>query len=317
VGVLLPLGAEEDAAEDAEAAMLVHENLDDVRIETVPLLREVLARALADGGADAALARAYDEAAENRRLDGVLPAGIFGRSARARHLAVVGAWRDGLVEELASATLAPVWLGGAPEHRPGLAIRPAIALELLGGLTIELGGVTEPLAESAGKRYAVSLIASPRITYLERDLLRPWLTHLALAAAGLAAGDLEVRVVRPGDSGGLQLAKRTFAAISAADARAQLAALATDLLGGVHDYLLPCEGIFTWRRRQGKPNALGVRDAVLLVRDDGWTRLSSDRGPVSDARRYPVPTEAEAAEIVARRFGRYFEATPPQKANRR
>src|SRR5206468_12849260 len=108
------------------------------------------------------------------------------------------------------------------------------------------------------------------------------------------------------------VANQLLPAVTAEEARGYLSSLAGELLGGVHDYLLPCEGVFTWRRRQGKANALPVRDAVLLLRDDNWTRLSSDRGPVPDARRYPVPGEADAAAIVARRFGPFFSAVAAQ-----
>ena len=38
-----------------------------------------------------------------------------------------------------------------------------------------------------------------------------------------------------------------------------------------------------------------MREAVLLVRDDDVTRLSSERGPVADARRYPVPADPTPA----------------------
>jgi len=48
--------------------------------------------------------------------------------------------------------------------------------------------------------------------------------------------------------------------------------------------------------------------AIMLVRDDGFTRLSSDRGPVADERRYPVPSESDADARLARRFGPYFAA---------
>jgi hypothetical protein len=44
-----------------------------------------------------------------------------------------------------------------------------------------------------------------------------------------------------------------------------------------------------------------------MLRDDGWTRLSSDRGPVADARAYPVPSDRDADAFVGRRFGPYFE----------
>ncbi len=65
---------------------------------------------------------------------------------------------------------------------------------------------------------------------------------------------------------------------------------------------MPCEGIFTWRRRRAKPDALRVRDAVLLVCYDGYTRIASEYGPVPDARQYPVPGHPDADAILARRF---------------
>jgi hypothetical protein len=60
-----------------------------------------------------------------------------------------------------------------------------------------------------------------------------------------------------------------------------------------------------------------VRQAVLMLRDDGWTHLSSDRGPVPDARSYPVPADGDGEAIVARRFGRFFELGPPFANNRK
>jgi hypothetical protein len=50
-----------------------------------------------------------------------------------------------------------------------------------------------------------------------------------------------------------------------------------------------------------------VREAVLLVRDDNFTHLSSDRGPIPDARRYPVPADRDADAFVAQRFHSYLE----------
>jgi hypothetical protein len=47
---------------------------------------------------------------------------------------------------------------------------------------------------------------------------------------------------------------------------------------------------------------------VLLVCNDGFTRLSSDRGPVPEPRRYPVPAHDLAEAIAARRFLPLFQA---------
>ena len=71
---------------------------------------------------------------------------------------------------------------------------------------------------------------------------------------------------------------------------------------------MPCEGVFTWKRRQRKGQTMTVADAVLMLRDDGVTRLSSRFGPVADALKYPVPRDADADAYVARRFAAYLES---------
>ena len=80
----------------------------------------------------------------------------------------------------------------------------------------------------------------------------------------------------------------------------------------MHAYFLPCEGVFYWKDHSDKGETVGVRQSILLLRDDNWTRFASDHGPIPDPRDYPVPPEAEAREIVARRFDPYFEAFAPQ-----
>jgi exodeoxyribonuclease V gamma subunit len=320
--ILLPLGDDDEAAEEAEAALREHERLDEARLHTVPLLRGVMIEALAGSGsiqaasraADTVLAEGYDRAAALGRLDGTLPAGLFGRALRARHLRLLACWRDGLFAALGSGFTAPaaLWLGAAPEHRPDLAPLPAIDLRLANGATLALGGRTELCAETAdGGRAVIALIASTGFD-LERDLLRPFFTHLALAARdpGQVGDSRPSRaiLIRPEKDGTPRVDQRVFPPISAAEARAHLGDLASELLGRVHDYFLPCEAVFTWKKRRDKGEAMGVRDAVLLLRDDNWTRFLSERGPIPDPKSYPVPAEASAQEMVARRFGPYFAA---------
>jgi exodeoxyribonuclease V gamma subunit len=324
--ILLPLRDDDEAADEAEAALREHERLDETRLHTVPLLRGVIVEALANGGTaratDAVLAEGYDRAAALARLDGTLPAGLFGRALRARHLRLLACWRDGIAATLGGDFAAPaaLWLGAAPEHRPDLAPLPAIDLPLANGATLALGGRTELCAETAdGERTVIALIASTGFD-LDRDLLRPFFTHLALAAGDQGQGGdgraSRAILIRPEKDGIPRVEKQVFPPISAAEARAHLGDLAGELLGRVHDYFLPCEAVFTWKKRRDRGESMGVRDAVLLLRDDNWTRFLSERGPIPDPKTYPVPSDAAAQEMVARRFGPYFAALdgPPDEA---
>ena len=317
VRVLLPMRDDDDADDEAEAALRERENLGDVRVQTLPLLREIFGRAI-DAGAtdDAALAERYDEAVARLRLDGTLPSGLFGQVVRAQHVTFLKSWREGLRTALNGRLptgLASNWYGAAPEHRPDIKIVPAIPLTVPlpdGPRVVSLFGQSEPVTRVDGETIALTLIsARSRMEDAERDRLRPWLTHLALAAAGPGADRPLVSLVLGANRDGTtQVRRAVFAPFAQADALALLTALAGELLGGVHAYFLPCEGVFTWWRRQRKEEAMTLPQAIMLVRDDGFSRLSSDRGPVADARRYPVPTERDADAHVARRFQAYFDS---------
>ena len=55
--VLLPMRDDDDADDEAEAALRERENLGDVRVQTLPLLRDVFARAIDAGATDDGAAR--------------------------------------------------------------------------------------------------------------------------------------------------------------------------------------------------------------------------------------------------------------------
>ena len=318
--VLLPVGDEADAMADAEAALREHEPLDEARASTIPFLRHVLTGLLADpnlGNEDVRLAEAYDRAAAIKRLDGTLPDGLFGSAMRERHLGLLRCWRDGLLQATGGllAPPAPIWLGAAPEHRRDVTIRPALAVPLADGASVAIGGRTELCARAADEtRLVLSLASSTSQDKLERDLLGPFLTHLALAALGDGSGSGPTRaiVIRPEKDGTPSVEERRFLAISGEEARVYLGVLASELLSEVHAYFLPCEGVFYWKDHSDKGETIGIRQSILLLRDDNWTRFASDHGPIPDPRDYPVPAEAKAEELVGRRFDPYFAAFAPQ-----
>jgi exodeoxyribonuclease V gamma subunit len=328
--VLLPVGDEGDAMADAEAALREHERLDEAIVETVPFLRQQVMEPLLAGPArddDARWVAAYDRAAAIARLGGTLPDGLFGSAMRERHLALLRCWREGLLRATGGLLSAPtrIWLGAAPEHRRDVTIRPALKLQLADGAALALGGRTELFARAAdGTRLLLSFVRSTSQDNLDRDLLGPFFTHLALSAMGEqdgqgdgqgdAGGDGQPSraiVIRPGRDGSSWSDVRLFPSIGVAEARAELAALATELLGNVHAYFLPCEAVFSWKKRADKGEEVGIRESVLLLRDDNWTHFASEYGPIPDPKDYPVPTEELAAEMVARRFGRFFAGSSP------
>ena len=91
MSVLLPMRDEGDADDDAEAALRERENLDDARVETLPVLREVFARAIAAGGARRRRAggRVRRKRPPACGWTRTLPAGLFGAAIRARHLGLL------------------------------------------------------------------------------------------------------------------------------------------------------------------------------------------------------------------------------------
>ena len=315
--VLLPVGDDTDAMTEAESAIREHEPLDEAIAETVPFLREVIAPLIAApaGDDDARLGEAYDRAADIKRLEGTLPDGVFGKAIRERHLLLLRFWLDGVRMATKGLATSPgrIWLGAAPEHRRGLTIRPPLSVPVDGG-TVTISGRTELLAQSTdGTRVVLSLVRSTTQDNLERDLLGPFFTHMALAAMEEDGGQVPMCaiVVRPGKDGTPSTEARKFAPVAPEAARAYLGALATELLRDVHAYFLPCEGVFSWKKHDGKPGGLSVRDSILLLRDDHWTHFTSEYGPIPGPKEYPVPPEELAAEMVARRFGPFFEAFVP------
>jgi hypothetical protein len=146
---------------------------------------------------------------------------------------------------------------------------------------------------------------------LERDLLGPFLTHLALAALGDGERPTRALIIRPEKEGEASVEERLFTPTSAEAARSTLGLLAAELLRDVHAYFLPCEGVFFWKDHTDKGEEIGVRQSILLLRDDNWTRFSSDHGPIPDPREYPVPDEATARAMVERRFAPFFAAAAP------
>ncbi|HET9450499.1 MAG TPA: hypothetical protein VFO83_06435, partial [Aggregicoccus sp.] len=131
--------------------------------------------------------------------------------------------------------------------------------------------------------------------------LRGYLDHLVLAAAGLRdGGDFRAQVLVAGNKP--TAFGVSFKPLSAEAARAQLTALATELLSGVHDYLLPCEAVFLARGKYAKGRSLA--ECLAETVGDERASHSSRYGPIRRFDAYPHPPDAEA--LVERRYGHFF-----------
>ena len=99
------------------------------------------------------------------------------------------------------------------------------------------------------------------------------------------------------------LGQLTLAPVSAAQAREWLGALVTDLLGGVHDYLLLCEAVIA--SHLGKQTVLAEVEQLL---ESDRASFSSRYGPVRRLASYAPPEPGRIEQMVERRFAPFFQS---------
>ncbi|MBS2030451.1 MAG: exodeoxyribonuclease V subunit gamma [Deltaproteobacteria bacterium] len=240
---------------------------------------------------------------------GRVPSGVFGEVEQARQRAVLHTWAE-LVHE-SGVGIAPLRVhrfGGAEEHEAVDALHPALVLPVevrkdgvARTVEVELVGRAGPLSDSPWASVLLLDKKAPKSWQDEiaRRGLRAYLEQLMLAAAGVHEGEHITVAIFGGEPSKFHIVP--LAPISKKDARAQLAALLSDLLSGGHDYLMPCEAVFTAHRNAG---SIGAEVEKLC---EGYAPCSSSFGPIRDWQdRSPLPDE-DANEIVQRRFGSYLK----------
>jgi hypothetical protein len=308
------------------------------RLASTVTLREAMTRALLAGGplpSSDDVRAAYEAIILREELAGRGPTGFFKDTAADGHLAALGAWLAGIREIAADrpAQRSVARFGRATQHEDVDDIRPAIAIETTAPgadghvrrpVRVEIVGRTELLLAPEGAPTASVILAlgggksKKDDTRLQRDLLRAFLDHVALAAGAHHEGAREAIVVRP-DGDAAVLSRSRIAALPASRAQAYLKTLVDDLLAGVpdadgvptgvHAYLFPCEAVLAARR---KAPAAPVAESVEQLRDAWFERpmtpVSTQYGPVPDAiERHDPPPAAEAEAMAARRFDLFFE----------
>lgn len=262
---------------DDDGAEREDEPFDVAARDRAATLREAFALTLAG----APVEEAYAQVRRRRELAGQAPLGPFGAAAARRDVAQLGRWREELREKQA---LDGPWQrlafgrAGVRDAR----LEPAIVLdvEVRGRLRrIEIVGTTELVGGPGGVR---SLMLAQNEVKDEHQL-RPALDHVALTAAGVVEGERCAFLF-----GKKKLELHRLLPWTRDAARAHLATLAGDLLGGPHAYLLPLYTAKAALRGEIKRPQRSEHVPPL-----GWGPLDRDPG---------LAVPADAAAIAARRL---------------
>ena len=285
-----------------------------VRDETL-LLRSVLM----SPQAPASLEQAYDEVVRGRELRGTGPSGLFAQAERTEHLHTLEQWTECLTALDVSLDGIQVHrFGRGGEHATATHVHPALTIDVdvcdAAGVTrivrAELGGRTLPLGGAAG---ASSITLTRRIkdsrddwarADRERATLRAFVDHAVLAASGVGEPHERSSVLVVATPQEAVTERVVFEALSQGEATAWLRGLLRELLGGPHAYFFPVEAVFLWREKDpGGPLSPWMEAARDQLRDGERPALRSAYGPVSRPTQYPMVAEAQAREMVERRFG--------------
>jgi exodeoxyribonuclease V gamma subunit len=270
------------------------------------LLREVFFDAL---GRDVQVAesadveRLYTLHAESRARRGLLPIGVFGEAERRRHLACLASWHESARQrDLVDRCRFQVYrFGRAGENEHIERIQSPIVLDVPLGdgssnVRVELHGRTELIADELPG----SITPVVRDKPTERDFLAAFVDAivLSLIPSHHTAAKYHAHVIPEGNGADFSASYRVFHGIDAPRAREYLVNLLSDLLGGSHAYLLPCEAVFEYVSKE-RPIESSIED----MKENENKSCSSRYGPVPNFEEYDPPNEHEARRIIERRFG--------------
>ena len=256
---------------------------------------------------EARLAAAYDLEAERALHEGLLPAGVYGRAERNRHLGTLRAWAEKLEGLRDEFPLAEVHrFGAAVAEGPLDAVHAPLVVEarVRGEVRrIAISGATRPLLPASGRslEFAYGLGR-------ERHFLRLFLDRALLAALELTPAATPWRAVVVPSPWSKPLLERRYAALEPAAARIWLAERAAELLGAPHAYLLSGDLALACLRGK-RSHEEGLAGLLREARDQG--RSIRDRwGVVTRWRDLEPPAQAEA--LARRRWRAYVEARLPE-----
>ncbi len=336
----LRLGRNEEPQAEIEDEPFDMDRLSHASLVRNSVLQTILA-SQGHPGLDRLLAT-YERLALAAELRGSIPTGLFRRAGAPFATNLLRAWHPLLPRGLGNdatacryfrlvrqraepravsdaAAMIPEAAGEHTEQRPAVRFTLDLPLGgqgLLDSVDIIVEGRTGLWASSSdGGEVALSFTCAQGVArgLRRREELRAFLEYVALVAAG---GQPSVphrsALYYPSQAGGAVRFLR-LGPLAPDRARAYLADLCTDLLvgvmsgrtaSGVHPYVLPHEAVFSSRQK-----GLPITDAIASLCDDEQrSSFSSLYGPVDLVlERYTPPTEPEAARMVERRFGLFFQ----------
>ena len=289
---------------------------------------------------DEALLLRYDEIFAHQRFSQRSPVGLFRFHTRERHGRLLAAWRDALAANPSiSGPPRRIAFGRPAVDRPASQLHPAIRLTVpapsnhplsgtafgepptpAGSIEVELHGTTSPfVATPDGLAWLLlGRGTNPDIRHA-RERIASFVETAACMASesveaprfGLHFGfDSEKTKRSPGGIGIAKIKRHPCLArpINAAEARAYLTTLVSDLIGGVEGHLFPGEAVVL---PPPKNSDLTVAERVAFVSRDSFyqTKLSTGWGPVPDPYSYPLPDATRMDELRQRRFELLVGAT--------
>ncbi|MGC4116273.1 MAG: exodeoxyribonuclease V subunit gamma [Myxococcales bacterium] len=252
---------------------------------------------------------------------GELPAGWLWELEKGSLVTGPQTWQR-LLEEIGAdlVGLATHGFGSAAESERVDVRHDPIVLTLSDGRVAELVGTTGPIYVEPAREVGATELSvyqrrrDPERTGLEaarrqHESLGAFIDHVALCAAGLRS-DAAVSCQLYDHLKGGEAKRIQFGPVEPDLARAYLAALVEDLQI-VSELQLPAVAVFHWQanlqyaarsgRSHWRPSFI---DSLETVAEKGY--LASRWGPVRNVEDFPIPDDAQAGELVERRFGLYL-----------
>jgi exodeoxyribonuclease V gamma subunit len=267
------------------------------------LLREVFSDALAAGTLDqgwGALEPIYERRAAVLARRGRMPVGLFREAERRWHRECLATWAAVARERrlLARGPFKVHRFGRAAENERVDVLGDPIEFDVpIGTRTVRVHLYGRTGMVSLSLPGTLSLVARDKIK--EKYFLAGFLDALVLSAEKRYDKDeYHLQVLSASEAGKPADSQRLLHGVEPGGARGYLIGVLTDMLGGPHAYLLPCEAVFEYLTK-GKSVAASVED----MKESDRAPCSSRWGPVPDFTLYEPPTEEEARAMIERRFG--------------